>query len=348
MIRRPRRTGAGSWPRGPLAYVPAGLLEGRPHLVVDGAPRAGTRCTLSHWPGTPTAAEVRLAPGADVSTAMVLHALDRRELVPAGLQHVTVDHFDADGAIGVALLCDEDLRRHAPLLVEAARVGDFGVVRRRDAALVAFALAALGDSRRSPDAAVAGATGDPTSAAVAAAVGALPTLADDPDAHRALWHDEAVAFDASVAALDSAAATLFEVPHLDTAVVTADPDALPAAARWRGAPLHPAAVHSRTDRLRIVTAVGTVLEARFRYETWVRLPTPPAQLRVDLAPLAARLTEAEPSGARWVFDGAGAITPALHRLGAVPTGLAPGWFVEQVLEALAGAAGDPPAWDPYR
>lgn len=340
---RPGRV-AGCWPEGPLTYVPAGRLDGTPHLMVDGAPRAGTRCTLSHWPGTPTPAALRLALDADVSTAMVLAALARRDVVPAGLQHVTVDHFDQDGAIGVALLCVDGLERHGPLLVEAARVGDFGVVRRRDAALVAFALAALGDAAPHHVGRPRPAAGDPVRAALAV----LPDLADDPDAHRHLWHDEAAAFDASAAAFDSGAAQLREVPQLDAAVVTAEPEALPAAAAWRGAPLHPAAVHSRTDRLRVVTAVGPVLEARFRYETWVRLPVRPAQLRVDLSPLAARLSDVDPSGARWVFDGAGAITPALHPVGPRSSGLDPNRFVEQVLEALAAAAAQPPVWDPYR
>ena len=58
-----------------------------------------------------------------------------------GVESVSIDHFDADGVIALALLCVEGLAaEHGELLVEAARVGDFDVVTEPDAALVAFAL----------------------------------------------------------------------------------------------------------------------------------------------------------------------------------------------------------------
>src|ERR1700733_13664848 len=104
-------------------YVPAGLLDGRPHVIVDGAPRPGTVCTLSHWPGTPTPEAL----WHDVSAGIVITALARRAL-PDGVEAVSVDHYDADGVLALALLCVEGLAdRHGAFLVEAARAGDFDV-----------------------------------------------------------------------------------------------------------------------------------------------------------------------------------------------------------------------------
>ena len=37
-----------------LPYLPVEELEGRPHVIVDGAARSGSVLTLSHWPQSPT------------------------------------------------------------------------------------------------------------------------------------------------------------------------------------------------------------------------------------------------------------------------------------------------------
>jgi hypothetical protein len=63
--------------------------------------------------------------------------------------------------------------------------------------------------------------------------------------------------------------------------------------------------------------------------------------------VARQLTEAEPDRARWGFDGAGAITPALHLDGKRPSGLSPDLFVDVVGEQLAALDAGVPAWDPY-
>ncbi len=130
--RRPRRLA--------FAYVPAEHLAGRRHVIVDGAPRPGTVCTLSHWPRTPTPDALRH----DLSAGIVLGALAGARRIADGADAVSVDHYDADGVIALALLCVEGLAaEHGELLVEAARAGDFDVVTGRHAAQVAFALHAL-------------------------------------------------------------------------------------------------------------------------------------------------------------------------------------------------------------
>jgi len=317
---------------------------------VDGAPRPTTACTLSHWPGTPTPKEL----WADLSAEIVLNARARPDVLAAGVELASIDHYDADGVISLALLCVEGLAEtHGRMLVEAARVGDFDVVRDRDAALVAFALGALlDDGCFEVDGATT--TGDGVgfrnrcSRAAVEALRILPGLVADPWRHVTLWQAEAAAFDAATRALAEGWAGIEDWPDHDMAVVRVDvshPRASEAA--WQGAPLHRAAVHSATERLRVASIAGGRVELRYRYESWVRLVSHRPRPRVDLASAAQVLTDLEPSGTRWVFDGAGAITAALHPDGDRPTGLRPETFLDVVARHLEVGDQGEPAWDPY-
>jgi len=331
-------------------YVPTQLLDGRPHLIVDGAPRPGTVCTLSHWPGTPTPDVLR----ADLSAEIALRALARPDLV-AEVDAVSIDHYDEDGVVALALLVIDGLAdAHGVALVEAARVGDFGVVTDRRHALVAFALAALVDAERTP---VPGLRPgrrpedwlEVCSAAATEALIRLPTLVAAPEDHEALWHDEAAAYDAALDAIVSGRVTVDEHAGADLAVVRlagAADDPAVRAAGWAGRPVHPAAVHSATACTRVATLWGRRYELRYRYETWVRLETHRPRRRVDLTRLAAQLTAQERDSAPWVFDGAGGITPALHQV-AGDSSLEPGQFLDAARRALAALDAGPPAWDPY-
>jgi hypothetical protein len=329
-------------------YVPVSRLAQESHIVVDGAPRPGTVCTLSHWPGTPTPVEL----WHDVSAGIVQRAVARPSLLPDDVDAVTVDHYDADGVIALAVLCVEGLASdHGPLLVEAARAGDFDVVTVPGAAVVAFALGALGDTDRA--AAALGVSPpspgvDRTAWSVTRALSILPGLVDDPDRYAALWSDERAAFDVSTRGLSEDWVTVEDRPEHDLAVVRVDqshPDAN--GARWHDAPVHRAALHSGTECMRVATVVGGRVEIRYRYESWVRMQSRRPRPRVDLDPVAAELTKAEGAGARWVFDGAGAITGALHLADATPSTLDPEDVLDRVCSKLDILDAGPPAWDPY-
>jgi hypothetical protein len=175
-------------------------------------------------------------------------------------------------------------------------------------------------------------------------------LADDQERFEGLWRDEWAAYDMSMRALERGSATIDEFPESDLAVVRVDLDHDGGGgAAWKSAPLHPAAVHSATTCLRVVTVAGGRMELRYRYESWVRLIGRRPRPRVDLARLASDLTAAETGNARWVFDGAGAIKGALHLAGDDDTStVTPRRFVELVRERLAILDRGPAAWDPYR
>lgn len=319
-------------------------------MIVDGAAREATTYTLSHWPGTPT------PPGldGDLSAEIVRLARRRPELLPAELAVASIDHYDVDGVVALGLVVLDGLdAEHGPLLVEAARVGDFEVVTDRRAALVAFALNGLEDG--------AGGSGGPPGAPGSVdplercgvlaheALSLLCDLAADPGRFERLWGAEAAAYDAAVAVLAEGGATVEEIPELDLAVVRLDADDGHGPAAWDTAPLHRAAVHGVTSALRVATIAGRRMELRYRYESWVRLARARPRRRVDLERLARVLTAEEKGSARWLFDGAGSITAALHLVGERTTStIEPSRFVESICTELQRLDAGPPAWDPYR
>jgi hypothetical protein len=339
-----RRGSASSASR--AGYVPAHLLGDRTHVIIDGAPREATAFTLSHWPNTPTPPGVN----ADLSTEIVRLALRRPDLLPSPLETASIDHYDVDGLVALGLVVLDGLdAAHGPLLVEAARVGDFDVVTDPDAARIAFALNALEVDDQEGASAPAR---DPLERVGHIALKALDILFDlaaDPSSFESSWRREWDAYEWSVRALADGWATIEERPELDLAVVRVDAGNAGALhSAWDSAPLHPAAVHSATTCLRVATVAGAGREFHFRYESWVRLARSRPRRRVDLDRLAHRLTATEEASARWSFDGAGSITGSLHLVGpdAVST-IEAERFIDLVGAELAVLDDGPAAWDPY-
>jgi len=332
--------------------------------MVDGAARAGTVAALSHWPATPTPEVLR----ADLSAQSALLVSTRRSALPRGVDIVTVDHLDEDAAVAVALLCVDGLAaRHGPLLVESARVGDFGVVTDRRAACVAFALAAMIDPVRTPTAELGGrrVPEDPTAAdggsplvdvgwRTSWVVDQIDALVSHIDGHRHLWAAEMAAYDASVRALDHGVVEIVEDSRLDLAVVRLVARRWPSEASWAGEPIHRAAVHTATSMLRVATVGSGWCQFRFRYETWVRLASFRPKPRVDLSGLCIELDQMEGAGAakspgaRWVFDGASALVPVVRRVGPGPSAVDCEVFVDLLRRHLGRLDTARPAWDPYR
>ncbi len=160
--------------------------------------------------------------------------------------------------------------------------------------------------------------------------------------------------------------TLEEVPDIDLAVVSV-PESAPVggghrfAGQWASmSGLHPMAVHNATERGAVLTGRGRRYQLVYRYESWVQFRSRAVRPRVDLVPLAERLTEAEAlagaatgSSARsgsavWVADQVSGLTPTLSLAGGEEGG------GESALEAAVVRAlveshlrASPPAWDPY-
>ncbi|MFN8034673.1 MAG: DUF6687 family protein [Acidimicrobiia bacterium] len=298
-----------------MRYAAYDSVTGQPHVVVDGAPQAGTVLTLSHWPRSATPAALQR----DLSAEIAFAYLDRPELhVDAAV--VTNNHPDEDGITSVYVLVDPAAASsRRDLVIETARAGDFSTTHSRAAARAAFAISAL----------VEDADSDPYPTVLER----LTAVFDDPERFRDLWEREDAELQAGLDAIAGGAVTIEEHPEVDLAVVT-----VPQAQRRP----HAIAVHNATDRFRVLYVHGRHYEVVFRYETWVQFVSRPVMPRVDLAPLAQLLADLD--GSAWKFDGAGSIIPSLRRVDGGECSLDPHKFGALLHDALQGA---PPAWDPF-
>jgi len=298
-----------------MQYAPYASVTGTDHIVVDGAAQDGTVLTLSHWPGSHTPAALRR----DLSAEIAFAYLDHPELrVDADL--VTNNHPDEDGIASVFVLVEPDAARaRRELVVEIARAGDFSTTASRHAARCAFAISSMiGMTSQDPYPVV---------------LDQLAELIDGPEHYHDLWSAEDDTFQSSLDALAGGIVTIEEHPEIDLAVVR-----VPAESPRP----HAMAIHNATDRFRILYLHGNRYELVFRYETWVQFVSRPVMPRVDLGPLAARLSDLD--GGAWTFDGAGSIIPSLRRADRAESTIAPDRFVVMVHTALTEA---PAAWDPF-
>ena len=168
-----------------MKFVPYHLLDGRPSVILDGSPAPGTVLTVTHWPGYPPPAGV----ADDLSAQMAFRLLSRPDLVPAGAEAVSNNHFDQDGLVSIyALTQPEHALAHRELLEDLAAAGDFGTFRHRDAARASMVIAAQEgtDEER-----------------YERMLGVLPDLLADVDRWRDVWAEEDAQLDGSLAALAS-------------------------------------------------------------------------------------------------------------------------------------------------
>jgi hypothetical protein len=292
-----------------LPYIAYGELDGRPNIVVDGAPTAGTVLTLSHWPGAATPAALRRDLSAEIALAY-LESPD--EWVDAAA--VSNNHLDTDGVVSVFALVDpETALAHRARLVEIARAGDFSWTNDRTAARIAFAVEArIG-------------AGDAYEILLERMGGWLA----DPDAARPLWQAEDDALQSTLDLIDRGDVVITNEPELGLSVVEAPP----------GTSLHPGAVYATAGSFTVLTLQPGATRIDCRYEGWVQFVSRPVPARRDLRPLAARLTERD--DAAWSAGAPADIMPSCEPEG--PSVLAPE-LVRELTEAHLASA--PPAWDP--
>ena len=332
----------------PLRFVPdhemqpGGGHEGLPNVVVDGSPNPSTRLTLSHWPGSPTPPELRL----DLSAEIAFAALDRPELFD-GIGAVTNNHADQDGAMAAFALVDPPAAlARRDLAIEVARAGDFGIARDRTAGRIAMTLAAFEDVERGPFGpdVLDGPYPEVCGRLYLSILPLVPELLDHPDRWRHLWDEEDAHLDASLAAIADGTVRVEEDVELDLAVVHVPDDwAQRAASRFTmtvSSALHPMALPTSTERLRLLVFEGDRPRLELRYETWVMLTSRAVLPRPDLRELATRLAELD--GHPWQADPPGALVPGMQPVAG--SSLAPATVRAEIERFLASA---PRAWDPF-
>jgi len=326
----------------PLSYASIASLAalGDPaHVLVDGAPRTGSVLTLSHWPGSPTPAGI----SHDLSTGIVLNYLERRRLwskIAGRVTYVTTDHLDQDGLAACYSLVDPaGGQRARAMLLGVAATGDFADCSNRDAARVAFALAALIDPR---DPAPSGA-GESATVSQRAPVDdetlldSLPAMLAHPEKTEALFGPEEEMLIRSLEAVASGAVTVSNYPRADLCVVeipeSFQPGVVTRLAHRVALPIHPGAVYRESDAMTVLLAQGRHYHAYLRYESWVSFVSRPLRARPDLRPLGLALSRLERSGISWTAEEVTALEPSLRPGGGAESSLS----LREVTEVLCGA-----------
>ncbi len=329
-----------------MRFVPYGEVGGRANIVVDGAPLKSTVLTLSHWPVNATPDRFKR----DTSTETVLayvEALDPRAIAAI----VTNNHFDEDGLFSLfAALAPRLALARRELLADAARAGDFGTCRRRDAARLCFVIEAYADPQLSPLPAstFAGLPAQQVAALYRRMLPVLPRFLAELDRFRRYWRAQDEHLDASEALVASGRLAIEEEPDLDLAIVRIPIDCEPRTV-WRylrreQAAVHPFAIHNATRCARLVRIQGRRVELQYRYESWLQLPSRRPALRVDLAPFCRWLNRREANGA-WIWEDTLELAPRLFMGNGAPSSIEPAAFLRMLRHYLRTL---PPAWDPYR
>ena len=121
-------------------------LENVPKLSVDGT--VDNSIHFSHWEGNSTPTEVK----ADTSTEIALNlvASPNRAALTQGIELVTNNHFDTDGALSCwTVLTGERALAYRDLLISAAEAGDFSEYSSDDGVRVSIAI--QGSDQASPN-----------------------------------------------------------------------------------------------------------------------------------------------------------------------------------------------------
>jgi len=200
-------------------------LEKVPKLSVDGT--VDNSIHFSHWEGNSTPTEVK----ADTSTEIALNlvASANRATLTQGIELVTNNHFDTDGALSCwTVLTGERALAYRDLLISAAEAGDFSEYSSDDGVRVSIAI--QGSDQASPNnddgsplaRLLAGEEVDDDARAYDLVLPKLEHLLTHINEYEPLWRE---GWDSVVAAIES-----FEkgkskvVEHSDISVVTLAPE----------------------------------------------------------------------------------------------------------------------------
>ena len=329
----------------PVPFVPYDDLEEVPNIVVDGPPNQSTLLCLSHWPVNTTPAALRR----DTSTQSALDWILTPDFHVAA-QAVSNSHFDEDGLFSMFAVSDP-ARAHAwrNRLQAASLAGDFQVADTLDATRLCAVIEALADPQVSPlPGEVFSATGSTHVALLYQhLLDLLPAILADTDAWRVYWEEDEAFLQESRQLIQMGEVRINEYPSADLAVVHMPAELDGRIARRFVATethrVHPVAINSATQCMRILRIVDQNFELQYRYETWVQYASRKLVPRVKLHGLVDRLNQAEGNGV-WVWEGAGEIAPRLTLTGQAESSIAQPQFVSWLTDWLESAE---IGWDPF-
>jgi len=328
-----------------MKFLPYTKLDGIPHILVDGTPHKDSAIVLSHWIKSGTDPKWMR----DTSAEIVFDYLDHHS-VPSHIKHVSNDHYDQDGLVAMLALIDPDVaQEHRKLLIDVAEAGDFGRYKDRRAVRIAIALDSIITPASGYFQASVFSLPYPEMAALFYKKGLelLPEMLEDIDSFKKLWEKEDEFLSYSENLIKERRVTIEEDINNDIAIVTIptilENKTFHKFAKNHIGAIHDVAIHNATKRARIFYIHGKKIHFKFRYKTWVQLKDNIHPLRVDLSPLAAKLSQIDT--VKWKYDGSSKLTPFLHTYENQETSLEPQKILGFLVDELKSREVD---WNPYQ
>jgi hypothetical protein len=273
-----------------VRYAPlTPALDQIPHVRVGGQAGPGTTLLLSNLPGATTPLE--LLADTNAEAALRLMRSDRRDDLLAGAQVATGGCCDTDTLLGLwSLLEPAEALARADRVADAARAGAYAVRRSPEAAQFACWVRGFRREQSLTDEATA----------FQAMLPLVPRVLDRPRDWDLTWIGEYSDLIHDGAMLESGAVQIEEYPELDLAVMQTP--------LW----LHDLVRFTAVSAFRLLTVRSEntyVLE--YRRESGVRYQSRRPLPRIDLRPLATRLSLFERSEGRWRAGPVDAPSPRL-------------------------------------
>ncbi|HSL54403.1 MAG TPA: DUF6687 family protein [Pyrinomonadaceae bacterium] len=284
-------------------------LENVPKLSVDGTVENSIH--FSHWEGNSTPTEVK----ADTSTEIALNlvASPNRAALTQGIELVTNNHFDTDGALSCwTVLTGERALAYRDLLISAAEAGDFSEYSSDDGVRVSIAI--QGSDQASPNnddgsplaRLLAGEEVDDDARAYELVLPRVEHLLTHIDEYETLWRAGWESVVAAVESFEKGKSTVVE--QSDLSVIMLAPELFDGAGFSPTSHSAPYTAISKFARgklflIAIPNGSGWFYRIDYPYYSWAETVVRPHIARRDLAPALQLLNSRETNAAgRWQTD----------------------------------------------
>jgi len=287
----------------------SGAIAGEPKLSIDGT--VDNAIHFSHWNGNQTPASVK----ADTSTEITLNVVaapDREELT-RGIDLVTNNHFDTDGALSVwTMLNGERALELREKLIAAAEAGDFCELTSEDAVRTSIVIQGSDsptDKSGSPLARqLAGEEVTDEARAYELVLPHVESVITRPGDYEELWRESWTRIETALESFAKGESRVAEDRESKLSVVTLAPQVFGAMGFDRyhhSAPFTAISHHAHGELFLIATALKDAWAYRidYPYYSWAETVVRPRIARKDFTALVRKLNEREQSTeGRWQID----------------------------------------------
>lgn len=284
-------------------------IAAEPKLSVDGT--VDNAIHFSHWNGNKTPASVK----ADTSTEIALNvvAAANRDQLTQGIDLVTNNHFDTDGALSVwTMLNGERALQLRDKLIAAAEAGDFSEFSNVDAVRASIVIQGSDsptDKSGSPLARqLAGEEITDEARAYELVLPHVERVITDTNAFEELWRDSWMRIEAALDSFARGESRVEEDTRSRLSVVTLAPEVFGAIGfepYHHSAPFTAISHHARGELFLIATPLkdGWAYRIDYPYYSWAETIVRPRIARRDFSALVNQLNELEQTTvARWQID----------------------------------------------